>query len=454
MTKRLKIVLCVPAPKIWIKSSTLQLGIAYIAAVLEKEGHDVKVIDFGIHKEAELPSADIVGVTATTPLVMQAWRILERAKRTGALTMIGGPHVSSLPGESLLLGYVDYVIRREGEETVKELCNTILNGGDFGKIRGLSYIKDGQIIHNPDREFIKDLDSLPSPAYHLFPPLVSYTNPQPLLSKRTPSANMITSRGCPFDCYFCYKDISGRNWRPRSPEKVVDEWEFLVKTLKVKEIGIQDDLFNTNVKRAEEICDLIIKRGLIVPWSLPNGMRADLVTENLLTKMKKAGCYRTAYGVETGNADIMKKIGKKIDFESIEEAFKLTRRLGIKTLMFMIIGHPWDTEETIQETIDFTIKVDPDFVQFTRANPIPGSKFFQMAQEKGINIKSWEELDHYATSGASIGLLPREVIEKNLKRAYRKFYLRPRKILKIACDKNTYQNLPGLLRAGVHFFVG
>lgn len=453
MSKKLKIALCVPTPKVWIQSSTLPLGIAYIAAVLEKEGHDVSVIDFGVDKNAELPRADLVGVTATTPLVMQAWRILKKAKEMGALTMIGGPHVSSLPEESLELGYVDYVIRREGEETVKELCDAITSGGALDIIKGLSFIRGGQIVSNPNRDFIKDLDSLPSPAYHLFPPLQSYTNPQPLLSRRSPSANIITSRGCPFDCYFCYKDISGRSWRPRSPENVLKEWEFMVRTLRVKEIAVQDDLFNTNIKRAEEICDLIVKHDLVVPWSLPNGMRADITSERLLTKMKRAGCYRIAYGVETGNAEVMKKIGKNITFETIEEAFKITHRLGIKTLMFMIIGHPWDTEETIRETIDFTLKVNPDFVQFTRANPIPGSRYYNMAKEKGFAVKSWEDLDHYATIGAAIGTLTPEEIEKNLKMAYRRFYMRPKMLWKLATDKNTYRSFPGLLRAGFHFFV-
>ncbi|MCL4491011.1 MAG: B12-binding domain-containing radical SAM protein, partial [Nitrospirae bacterium] len=305
----MKILLIHPRENIWIRSKTVPLGLGYIASVLEKAGHNVKIIDYRIFPDRELEKADVVGITATTPLIRGAWEIAREAKKKfNAITVLGGPHVSALPEESAKLPYIDYVVRGEGEDTIVQLCSILEQGKSAEQVLGVSFKKDNKIIHHPHREFIKNIDDIPFPAYHLFPPLDKYTNPQPLISERTPAANIMTSRGCPFDCVFCYKGVYGRHYRVRSPENLIAEWKWLIETYNVKEIAIQDDMFNIKLDRAKNICKLIIKENLAIPWSTPNGIRADFFDEELAVLMKEAGCYRIAFGIESGNQDILNSI--------------------------------------------------------------------------------------------------------------------------------------------------
>ena len=187
------------------------MGLAYIAANLEKNGFtDIKVVDFNVEPKANLPKADIVGITATTPLIKSAWKIAESAKKRGAITVLGGPHVSAIPEESAKLPFVDFVCVGEGEETMLELCRALeKKKKTFKNIKGLVYKVGGKVVFNKPRPFIEDLDKLPFPAFHLFK-LPLYTSTQPLVSTRKPALGILTSRGCPFGCKFCYKGTFGR----------------------------------------------------------------------------------------------------------------------------------------------------------------------------------------------------------------------------------------------------
>jgi radical SAM superfamily enzyme YgiQ (UPF0313 family) len=458
----MKITLINPSPEIWIEARTLPLGLAYIAATLEKEGHKVEVIDLTIEKR-EPDDPDLVGITATTPLIHEAWEIAKRVKEAGALTVLGGPHPSSLPGESLSKPYVDFVVRGEGEITMKELCRTLEAKGISERkkssehllkgIKGISYRKEGKIIHNPDRPYLKDLDSLPFPAYHLFPPLKDYTSPQPLLGGRIPAANIITSRGCPYNCNFCYKGTFGNFWRARSPENVIEEWSYLIRELKVKEIGIQDDLFNLDRERCLKICRLIRKERLNVPWSTPNGLRADRVDKELLLEMKRAGCYRVAFGVESGDQGILDRIGKKIFLEKIKEAFRLTKEVGLKTIAFFMMGNLGETRETMEKTIKFARELKPDYAQFSAATPFPGTALYQEIKEKGkFLIEDWKEYSQFeSTSYFEYEAINQELVEEMLKKAYRQFYLRPGYLLRFLLKGQTWRNLPRVFKGGFHF---
>ncbi len=444
----MKILLAQPRPKVWQRSTTMPLGIAYIASYLEKAGYPVQCLDLSVQKARRLPKADVVGITATTPLIYSAWRLAEKAKKNGAITVLGGPHVTCLPDESLKRKEVDIVVRGEGEETMLELVQALEEGKGLKKVFGISFKQKRKIVHNPSRPLIKNLDKLPYPARHLFPPLENYTNPQPLLSIRSPSVNIMTSRGCPFGCYFCYKGTFGRVWRPRSPENVIGEWRQLVEDYQVAEIGVQDDIFNTNIDRAIKICELIIQEELVIPWSTPNGIRADLITEKLLKKMKEAGCYRVAFGIESGNQKMLReKIGKELDLRKVCQAIELCHQVGIKTIGFFIIGHPWDTKETVRDTLDFARNSGLDYVQFTVATPIPGTKLREFIKKEGkLKDLDWEEYDHYtASSFFDYGEVNDEFVDWAKKYTWRGFYFRPQIILKALFDRNTWTNLPNLL---------
>jgi radical SAM superfamily enzyme YgiQ (UPF0313 family) len=451
----LKILLVQPKEKIWIRSRTVSLGLAYIAAVLEKAGHSVSIIDQRVSPLDLTIKVDLVGVTATTPTINQAWEILKIFKETqGAVTVIGGPHVSALPEESAALAYVDYVVKGEGEQSMLELCEALQNKTSTSKISGLVYKNEGQILSTPPRTPLADIDSLPFPAYHLFPDLKKhYTNPQPLISNLTPAANIITSRGCPYDCVFCFKGVYGTKYRFRSKESVIAEWRWLIEKHGVKEIAIQDDLFNIKADRAKDICRELIKEKLVLPWTTPNGIRADAFDEELAGLMKSSGCYRIAFGIESGNQKILDSIGKKIKLEKIAEAIKIAKKAGLKTLGFFVMGSPGENSQTMQDSIDFAIKTDPDYAQFSVATPFPGTRLFEVIKKEGsINTSDWSSYSQFDRKEYfSFGYIERAEVEKYVTKAFRRFYLRPFKLLKLGLNTLRPGNIKHTLSGAFHF---
>ncbi|MCL5236530.1 MAG: B12-binding domain-containing radical SAM protein [Nitrospirae bacterium] len=455
----MKILLIRPTPwkSLFGAESFLPLGIAYIASSLEAAGHNVKVIDFTVqpYNDTELISLikkenpDVVGFSAVTPTVKSAYRTAKIVKENiHAKTVIGGPHPTAMPEEPLS-NNIDFVVRGEGEFTIVDLCNHMNNPAI---VKGISYVKDKNIVHNPDRAYIKDLDSLPSPARHLFPPLKLYKG-QPALGNRLPVGNIMTSRGCPFNCTFCYKAVFGRHFRARSPENVMQEWEELIKKYKVKEIAIVDDTFTTNVDRVFEICELILKRNLEIPWSCPNGIRVDTVSYELLKKMNEAGCYRIALGIESGSQKILDTIGKKISIRQIEDAVSIAKKSNIETTAFMMLGNLEETEETMEETIRFSKKIEPTYVQFVIAVPYPGSYLYEEVKRNGkIFINDWDEYGPYEGKLCfEYKHINKELIDRMYKKAYKEYYLRVNYILKQLFSLKTYTFFTRRLKAFVHF---
>ena len=427
----------------------LPIGLGYIASVLLGEGHKVEVMDLTVHPRSPEDfkanvmdaSPDVVGFTAVTPTVNMAVQYACKAKEAGArLTVIGGPHVTALPEEALEKG-VDVVVRGEGELTMKELAADL---GGFEGIKGVSYVKDGKIVHNPDREFIEDLDSLPFPARGLFPEMRHYKG-QPVLGNRTPVGNISTSRGCPYGCRFCFKALFGRKFRARSAGSIVEEWGRLVRDFGVKEITISDDAFTTDAARVHEVCDLIIKEGLDIPWTCSNGIRVNTATLDVLSHMKKAGCYRVAFGIENGDEDVLRAIGKKITLAQVDDAIRAARKVGIKTTGFFMLGGPWDTKETMRKTIDFAVKVQPDYAQFSIATPYPGSELYDIVRRDGnLLVADWGRYDIYETEVyfEMPGRFTRQDVLDMNRLAYRRFYLNPRTVIRKLTTFDTYRYLP------------
>lgn len=452
----MKIILINPKPTIWIESKTLPLGLAYLASYLISKGYtDTEVIDLNLNPNKSVPTADIYGITATTPLIGEAYRISEMLKKKGNYIVLGGPHPTCLPDEALAKKSVDFVVRGEGEVTFYELVKALEKKQSLNNIKGISYKKDNNVIHNENREFISNLDELPFPAYELFGNLNKYSHPQPLLGWRKPIVNIITSRGCPFGCCFCYKGTFGKAWRARSPENVVEEWKYLIKKLKVKEISIQDDLFNLDLKRAKKIMRLIIEKRLQIPFTFPNGVRADLLDEELVKLMRKAGLYRTGIGIESGVQEVLNDIGKNEKLEKIEEGIRLFKKYRIQTVAFFVMGNPKDTEETMQQTINFAKKINPTFAQFTMATPLPGTRLFEIAKNTGtLRIKNWDEYSQFDQKGYfDYGHLKGETIRKYVNKAYKEFYLRPQFFIKMLTLKEFYIKLPYFIEGMFHFIL-
>ena len=454
--------------------TTPHLGLAYLAAVSEKRGDEVCVFDMDVEdisltqKVSEF-KPHIVGITANTPQVKQAWLAARMIKAVMDVpVVIGGPHPSAVPDESAAKPEIDVVARGEGEYTWIELCNVVdeargtsdltgkalLREADrlLAPILGISYKRpDGSIQHNRARPAIEDLDSLPWPAYHYFK-MERYTSLQPAIDAvdGARSFSMMTSRGCPYRCTFCSQSIMPEKWRGRSPENVVAEFRHLIKDLGAQEIGILDDSANISRKRLREICQLLIKEGLTtVPWIMINGIRANLADMETLTLMKKAGCKRTAFGVETGDEAMLVKIDKKETQDQIREAFRNGKKAGLETVGFFIIGLPGDTEESMEKTIRFAIELDPLVANFSMMTPYPGTLAYQEIINGGgkILLRDWDDYVFFEGKARyEMGPTTAEAQERKWKEAYRRFYLRPSRIMKTLARKETWLHFPRTAR--------
>ncbi|OHD65934.1 MAG: hypothetical protein A2096_16750, partial [Spirochaetes bacterium GWF1_41_5] len=374
-------------------------------------------------------------------------------KTRGGIIVLGGPHPTCLPDECLGEPAVDYVVRGEGEISFLELCEAIRTHQPVDAIAGISFRRRDGIIHNPDRPFINNLDELPFPALDLFGDLGRYSHPQPLIGWRKPAVNIITSRGCPYACHFCYKGTFGISWRPRSPENVLAEWEQLVHKFGVRELSIQDDCFNMNTKRALAIGRMIRERGLALPWTFPNGIRADLVTDELVSVLKDAGMYRTAIGVESGNQNVLDDLGKKEKLEDIDTAFRILKKYRIQTIAFFVMGNPADTPQTLQESIDYAKKINPTFAQFSMATPFPGTRLYETVKSLGtLRIKGWDDYSQFDQKGYfDYPHLSGETIRSYVKKAYRQFYLSPVVLLRFFLLKDFYIKIPSYIAGLIHF---
>jgi radical SAM superfamily enzyme YgiQ (UPF0313 family) len=454
--------------------TTPHLGLAYLAAVSERRGDEVVIFDCDVE---EKPVAEfiqefrphLVGITANTPQVKQAWRTAKQIKEVyDCPVVLGGPHVSVLPEESCEKPYVDIVVRGEGEDAWIDLSNRLERylqdqpeyhtdaflhpeNEILKDCPGISYkTSDGQIHNNPDRTPIADLDSLPWPAYHLFK-MERYTNLQPTADHvdGARSFSIMTSRGCPYRCTFCSQSIMPIKWRSRSPENVLAEWRHLVEDFGAQEIGILDDSANIRVKRLEEMANLIIENSLNhVSWIFVNGIRANLASKELLALLKKAGLKRTAFGVETGDPEIMKTIDKKIDMETIRQAFRNAKEVGLETIGFFIIGLPGETRESMQRTIDFAIELDPFIANFSMMTPYPGTKVYEIVKRQGrFLINDWEDYVFFEQQARyEMGEMTAELVEEMYRKAYRQFYLRPSPVLQRLKTSAFWLNFPRYLR--------
>ncbi len=448
--------------------TTPHLGLAYLGAVSEEAGYETLIFDADVEDEPLTEAIkrfrpDMVGITTNTPQVKQAWRTAQAIKSIADIPVVlGGPHVSVLPAESARRPEVDIVVRGEGEPAWLKLCQIVerhkqANPGFVAAdllapenpaltgLLGISYFTtDGKEHLNPDHPPVADLDTLPWPAYHLFK-MDRYTNLQPATDAvdGAKSFSIMTSRGCPYRCTFCSQSIMPIKWRARSPENVLAEWRHLVEELGAEEIGVLDDSANIDVKRLGRIADLLIENRLNhVPWIFVNGIRANLATKDLLQTLKDAGLKRTAFGVETGDPDVLLSIDKKIDHDTIRRAFKNAKAVGLETIGFFIIGLPGETEESMNRTIKFACEVDPMIANFSMMTPYPGTKVYEIVKQQGrLLLDDWEDYVFFdGRARYEMGDMTAELIERKWKEAYRRFYLRPHRIAQILLRKDFWVN--------------
>jgi radical SAM superfamily enzyme YgiQ (UPF0313 family) len=364
----------------------IPLGLAYIAAVLEKQGHEVKVLDGNfetlnsIEKSLKSSDADIVGISSLTLQINTALFIAKLAKKyINSPVILGGPHPTIRPAEVLKNPYVDFVVIGEGEQTIVELIDEIKSGKEnFSLVKGIGYKHGKQLLFTSPRPFITNLDSLPFPARHLFPVERYLKLTKSLLDKK--ELSIISSRGCPFTCTYCAKEIFGHVYRTRSPKNVVDEIESLIEKYNVERIWFTDDIFTLDQHRALEICDEILRRKLKIEWIAET--RVDIVNEKLLKRMREAGCVRIEYGIESGSEKILKVLNKNISLKQVNDAVRLAKASNIITTGFFMLGIPGEEATDILKTFRLIEELDLNHIVVSLTLPLPGTKLYEMVKDK------------------------------------------------------------------------
>ena len=412
------------------------LGIGYMAAVLEQHNIDVDVLDASaleltyeeIGEEILKRNPDIVSISALTPTIGVALDSADKIKQVkpDTIVVLGGYHPTFEYKSVLEEESVDVVVRGEGEYTLLELVRTIENNGDLFNVEGLAFHdeNDGSLIVTPDRPIIENLDELPFPAFHLFP-MEKYR----ILNITTNVATIITTRGCPMQCSFCSSAaLHGHKLRRRSVENVVNEIEMRLMEQNIDTIAFMDDTFTLNKRFVKEFCSEIKKRDLKFWWGCTS--RVDTLDTDLQQTKKDPGCITIFIGVESADQQMLEKMNKNITVSKTENAFKLAREVGIRSIASCVIGMPEDTIKSMKQTIKFVKKLNPNYALYSLATPYPGTRFYNETFKKNlINIKDWSKYTLINPVLKTVDCSSEE-LRKIQKKAFIGFYLRPNYLIR------------------------
>ncbi|MFC1853647.1 B12-binding domain-containing radical SAM protein [candidate division CSSED10-310 bacterium] len=413
-------------------------SIALLAAEVRQRGYTVRILNLAISRHPELELRQflsehcprIVGITFATPLYPEATSIAKIVRSVYAdrvLLIGGGVHPTSLPEETLSDSEFDVLFLGEADETLPQFLAQ--EQQDWISIPGLAYKQNGKMHFTARSKHLQNLDDLPFPAWDLFD-LSRYKSPR-ITSRRNPVGSIITSRGCIHRCIYCNKNVLGNRFRALSPLRVVDELEFTLQS-GFHEIHIWDDQFSTDLDRAKQICELIIRRGLKFPWNIFNGIRVNSLDEEFLRLAKKAGCYSISFGVESGNQKVLDSLHKDITLEEYRQALSLVRQIGMETVTYFMIGLPGETEGTMQQTIDFAMELNADYAKVAILVPLPDTDVYHMFEKEGrIKSRDWSLYNYHLPSAIfQHPQLTQEQLSRAYYRFYRQFYFRPSYILR------------------------
>ncbi len=392
------------------------LDLAYSAALLEKNGFDVSIIDSPtldldkskilndiVSKDPDLIFVNTSGASLSSDLDFASWLKNASEVETMALTQVFSPE-NVLKKKS-----IDIFIRGEIEHTILELCQKHPN---IKKINGAFFKRGDKFFYNPKRPFIRDLDELPFPAYHLLP-MKKYSHQ---MFKRKNFTTNLTSRGCPFGCVYCPYPIGyGDIWRGRSPENVLDELKMLVEEYKVKSILFRDQVFNFFPKRTEKICDGIVNEDFDITWRCE--VRVELFSKILLQKMKRAGCAGIHMGIESGDPIILKNIAKggisEQHITKVKEVFSDAREIGLETVAFFMIGFPGETKESVSKTFKLAKEIKANQAWFCSVVPYPGTELYELAERNDWLLT--KDIRNY--TGRSVVMKTDSLTEEEIKKA-------------------------------------
>lgn len=376
------------------------IGLALLAAICERENHNVQIMDLNIGNSEKFPFAqsDLIGITAMTTTANEVAGILEDLKWLACKKVVGGVHATIVKD----FKFADHIVIGEGDNFLKYLSE--------------------RIVCPPQ---VDNLDNLPFPAYHLLP--MHKYKPHAPHGKYGRWMPMTTSRGCPYRCSFCSKAVFGNRYRHMNPRRIVEEIQFYMHVYDVKEICFYDDVFTVNHSHVIDLLKLLAP--LKVKWSCET--RVNLIDPPLLKFMKDAGCYSISYGLESGSQSVLSKISKDVTVKQNEDAIQMTHDAGIESVGYFMIGSPWETAKDILETIDFACRIPLDYAQFAITTPLPGSQLYDIWRMSHSNM-NWDNFryDGFVSSPCFDQQFSREDLEQLKSMAYRKFYIRPEYIWK------------------------
>ncbi|MFH2070133.1 MAG: radical SAM protein [Elusimicrobiota bacterium] len=416
------------------------IGLMYLAASIEKnsdweveiidaytEQYDFPALEAGIKKS----KPDVVGIYFSTYYIYDPILTAKIVKGISKeiVVVAGGPHVALYPVETIKIQEIDYAVYGEGEFVFAELLKEIQKNrkGTDGIPINLPGVLTKSNAGSPMKlQRIENLDGVPFPARHLS----KYHLYKSILAKGSPITTIVSSRGCPFKCYFCSNLESGQKVRFRSAKNVVDEIHECVEKFGITDFLFFDELFTLKKERVVQICDEIDARGLKIHWHCRS--RADTLDREMVQKMKKAGCRLIQFGIETGSQRLQKLINKNLNLEKVEENIKMVKSEGILTYADFMFGLPSETDEESQMTLEYAKRIGIDYVVFGMFHPVPGSVFYDEGIGKGLFNDFWREIVNNPTEKIedhSYTRKDRQKYEVLMSKAYREFYIRPRYLL-------------------------
>jgi radical SAM superfamily enzyme YgiQ (UPF0313 family) len=430
------------------------LGLCYLAAVLKEDNYDVEIIDAaaeGLSLEETARriinfSPHVLGIITFTVSGNSSYEVAKEIKlrSPGIKVVIGGPHITSNPDDLLGHPEIDMAVIGEGEITFRELVASLEKGSGVDNVRGLAYNVNGKVFFTPPRELISDLDILPFPARGLVP--IKLYKPQPNDQNRLPKLSMISSRGCPYLCIFCDKGVFKNTYRSFSPRYIVSEMSHLVKDFKARDIAFLDSTFTPSKNRVYEIIKEMKRSNLNVMWTCT--VRADVLDEQLLKEMKKAGCWRVRIGVESGNEEVLNFIKKGVTAHQVRRVANWAYELDLEPKAFFMIGHLPDTKKTIEETINFACSLPFKDITVQMNTPLRGASQYQLVEKYGkIITRELSDYTFFEPVFISDALTYKD-LRYYYTKFYLKFYLRPeiwyRHIKKIKSFADVMKYLKGI----------
>lgn len=399
------------------------LGIAYVSSSLKLDGHATAIWDETSpagRRVPDLSAWDVVGISADTIRYQRALEVAALAKAAGRRVVMGGSHASFMDRETLASGLVDVVVRNEGEEIARELMAALDGGGDLSAVKGISFMRGGEMVRTEEAPYPQDLDALPWPDREALG-MDNYGNAM-LCGRRF--STMMASRGCPYTCDFCSSPRLSGKTRYRDAARVVDEMEELVKRYRFGTVVFNDDIFTVNPKRVDAICDELLARRLDVRWWCCSRVDTVVRQQEMFRKMAEAGCHTIFLGIDGGTDDALAEFGKGYKADVAFDAIAHLHRVGIEVNAAFVIGGVNETRQQVLKTIAYAKALRPNSAQFTINTPLPGADLWDRAvAEDRVFEKDWSKFDlFHAVMRLDAIKDPREV-QRLLFRAYLSFYL-------------------------------